>query len=175
MDYDRLLDFCTTLKQRELVRAVDACHGNVANACRMLGWEGAGTVYRRMFRQVKERAAKAGVTDGASNMKGQAPVGFTVKRHSARFDKEGNAAGGWLITEPTKQQAWDAFEQSCNDLAENIKGIAKPVPAPEYADSDLLTVIPIGDPHFGMMSWAEETGENFDLAIAEKLTVNAVD
>ena len=57
MDYDRLLDFCTTLKQRELVRAVDACHGNVANACRMLGWEGAGTVYRRMFRQVKERAA----------------------------------------------------------------------------------------------------------------------
>ena len=53
MDYDRLLDFCTTLKQRELVRAVDACHGNVANACRMLGWEGAGPFTGACSGQVK--------------------------------------------------------------------------------------------------------------------------
>lgn len=175
MDYDRLLEFCTTTKQQELIKAIDACHGNVTNAVKMLGWEGAVTNYSRTFRQIQERAAKAGHSPSASNMRGEAPVGFTVKRHSARFDKEGNAAGGWLITEPTKKQAWEAFEQSCNDLVENMKGLAKPVAVPKATESSLLTVIPIGDPHFGMMSWAEETGENFDLAIAERLTVNAVD
>lgn len=175
MDTDRLLEFCNTDKQRELIKAIDIAHGNVSNAVRLLKWDGATTNYCRMFRKVQERAAKAGYSPEASNMRGGAPAGFMVKRHSARFDKEGNAAGGWLISEPTKQQAWEAFEAACTDLVENMKGLAKPKPAPIHANSDLLTVIPLGDPHFGMMSWAAETGENFDLEIAETLTVNAVD
>ena len=175
MDYQRLLEFCNTDRQEELVRAVEAGDGTIAEAVRLLGWEGASTNYRRMFRDVLARASKSGYAPDSSNMRGDAPAGFTVKRHSARFDRDGNAAGGWLITEPTKTQAWEAFEQSCNDLVENMKGLAEPAPAPAYADSDLLTVVPLGDPHFGMMSWAAETGENFDLEIAERITVNAVD
>ena len=175
MDYDRLLEFCKTKKQQDLIGAIDVCNGNVVNALKLLKWDGAATNYQRTFREIKARAALAGYAPQASNMKGGAPDGYLVKRHSARFDKDGNPAGGWLITEPTKQKAWEAFEQSCADLVENMKGLAKPVPVPRYADADLLTVIPIGDPHFGMLSWAAETGENFDLEIAERLTVNAVD
>ena len=33
----------------------------------------------------------------------------------------------------------------------------------------------MGDPHFGMYAWAEEAGDDFDTAIAEKLTTGAVD
>src|SRR3546814_14184278 len=50
-----------------------------------------------------------------------------------------------------------------------------PIPAPEFHDERLLTVLPLGDPHFGMRAWAAETGENFDLATAERLTFAAVD
>jgi len=175
MDYDKLLEFCTTAKQQELVRAVDICNGNVANACRLLKWDGAGTIYRRMFRQIKAAAAKSGYAPESSNMKGGAPDGYAVKRHSARFDKDGNAAGGWLISEPTKEQAWEAFTEAANDVVVQLKGLSKPTPAPKYTDEDLLTVIPMGDPHFGLLSWAMETGEDFDLEIAERLTFNAVD
>lgn len=39
----------------------------------------------------------------------------------------------------------------------------------EYIDPDTCTIIPIADPHFGMHSWAPETGVDYDLKIAEKV------
>jgi hypothetical protein len=39
----------------------------------------------------------------------------------------------------------------------------------------LLTVIPMGDPHFGMYSWAREAGDDFDTEKARALTLGAVD
>lgn len=52
---------------------------------------------------------------------------------------------------------------------------SKTVKAPRYADNDLLACYVMGDPHFGMYAWAEETGADFDLKIAERLTRGAVD
>lgn len=39
---------------------------------------------------------------------------------------------------------------------------------------DLLTVYPIGDPHVGMYAWDEETGDNWDLRIAEQVHCDAM-
>jgi hypothetical protein len=49
------------------------------------------------------------------------------------------------------------------------------VAPPAHHDKDLLTLIPMGDPHFGLLAWAREVGDNFDLKIAEDLTFAAVD
>jgi len=38
-----------------------------------------------------------------------------------------------------------------------------------------LTVYPIGDPHIGMYAWAEETGDDWDLTIAERVHCGAMD
>lgn len=46
---------------------------------------------------------------------------------------------------------------------------------PQVSDNDLLACYVMGDPHMGMYSWAEETGSDFDLKIAERLTRGAVD
>jgi hypothetical protein len=43
---------------------------------------------------------------------------------------------------------------------------ALPIAPPEYADADLMTVIPIADAHIGMMAWGEETGQDNDTKIA---------
>lgn len=40
--------------------------------------------------------------------------------------------------------------------------------------TDLLTVYPIGDPHIGMYSWAPETGDDWDLDIAERVHCGAM-
>lgn len=47
-----------------------------------------------------------------------------------------------------------------------------PLPAVRHA-KNLLAVYPMGDPHLGMYSWAEETGQDFDLDIAEHHLVQA--
>lgn len=168
----KLFDYVKTETEGKALKAIVEC-GSCVAADAALGQEKSYSSAK--LNQVRRRAAKEGYAPDASNMSGGAPVGFMVKRHSARFDKEGNAAGGWLISEPTKEQAWEAFTQAANDAAEQLKGLSKPTPAPEYADDDLLTVIPMGDPHFGLLAWAKETGEAFDLDIAERLTFNAVD
>lgn len=49
------------------------------------------------------------------------------------------------------------------------------IKAPHYSETDLLACYVMGDPHFGMYAWAEETGADFDLKIAERLTRGAVD
>jgi hypothetical protein len=41
--------------------------------------------------------------------------------------------------------------------------------------ADLLCVYPQGDPHIGLLAWAEESGEPFDLKIAEELMCGAID
>jgi hypothetical protein len=50
----------------------------------------------------------------------------------------------------------------------------KPIPAPPARLKELLTVYPIGDHHTAMYSWAEETGEDYDIKTAERLLVSAV-
>jgi hypothetical protein len=56
-----------------------------------------------------------------------------------------------------------------------MKGLCPLVACPADADSDLLAVYPMGDPHFGLYSYAEESGDNFDLVIAERITCEAID
>lgn len=154
---------------KRTVAAVRSAGGNHTAAAEIIG------VDRRTVADRLKVAARRGFTGDASNMEAGAPAGFTVKRHSARFDKEGKPAGGWLISEPTKEEAWETFVAATLDVAENLKGLSRPTPAPTFCDKDLLTVIPMGDPHFGLLSWAKETGADFDLEIAERLTFNAVD
>lgn len=51
------------------------------------------------------------------------------------------------------------------DALQSLPAIA-PTPAPEYADSDLLTVYPLADVHIGLMAWGKETGADYDTKIA---------
>lgn len=50
-----------------------------------------------------------------------------------------------------------------------------PIRVPRLTLADKLAVYPWGDPHFGQYSWADETGDDYDLNIAQKLHFDAVD
>lgn len=167
----KLFDYCTP-RQREVLEAYEA-HGNGATAALALNTD--RTYPDKVLRDVKRKAALKGYAPDASNVKGFAPDGFAVKRLSARFDKDGEAAGGWVISEPTKEKALEALQAACEAVLEQSRGQLPLVAPPAVCDADLLTVIPVGDPHFGLMTWAAETGDNFDLKIAERLTFDAVD
>lgn len=168
---ENLLQYATP-RQREILEAVIA-HGGSRAAGRALGID--ITYPSAVYAAVKKKAALGGYAPGASNIAAVSPDGFNVKRLSARFNSEGKPAGGWLISEPDKDRQMEALKQAVADTVADMRGLSQPTPAPEFADADLLTVIPLGDPHFGMLAWAKESGDDFDLEIAERLTVNAVD
>lgn len=103
------------------------------------------------------------------------PEGFAVKGVSTYYDSEGKPRGQWV-----KSRADDAQrERMIREFMEGLAGgAAKYTPMeapPTHCDDDLLAVYPLGDPHFGLYAWGEETGENFDLDEADRVTKGGID
>lgn len=110
------------------------------------------------------RAARLrGIEPGAITR--PAPDGHRVKGVSTLTDGSGNILQQWIKT----TQDGLSFEQiveAIRDGLDDYRGTAVPAPPPVATDEDLLTVYPLPDWHVGLLAWAEETGENYDLAIA---------
>ncbi len=107
------------------------------------------------------------------------PKGHHVKGLSTYLGREGEVAGQWIKTdiERARREAL-ALEALRAEMAE-YRGIGalplRPVEAASYAAIDKQTSILLGDPHIGMLSWHLETGEDFDLKIAQAYMSAAAD
>lgn len=73
-------------------------------------------------------------------------------------------------------------ESNALDIAEAIKGAfadfqpaATVTPAPDSPANDLLSFVPANDWHIGMYAWGSETGQNWDLKIAERTIGESLD
>ena len=81
----------------------------------------------------------------------------------------------WVKSSADDEQREAIIRASVAALSEDCKGLAPLVDKPAQTMADLLAVYPLGDPHFGMYAWAKEAGDDFDLDIARRLTLGAVD
>jgi hypothetical protein len=100
------------------------------------------------------------------------PAGHNVKGVSTLIGPGGEIKQQWIKTTAQDQQRehWlAAVRQICAELEPLV-----PAPAPVRCLEDLLTVYPFGDPHVGMLAWERDSGENFDLKIAEHRLVSAM-
>lgn len=93
------------------------------------------------------------------------PEGHVVKGVSALLGPDGRVTQQWVKTREgaDAQAAVDAIKAAFADWPI----AADPVLGPETADADLLTLFPCNDWHIGMFAWGRETGENWDLKVAE--------
>lgn len=160
-----------TPRQIEYIDALNTS-GSVRAAGVLLGIDHAAI--HRGIQSVRVKAAQHGYSPD-HDMTRVVPDGFKVKGVSTYYDSEGQARGQWVKSAADNDRRAQILAEVCEAILEDSHGAYAPSVAPEHSDADLLTVIPMGDPHFGMLSWAEETGENFDLKIAERVTFAAVD
>lgn len=100
------------------------------------------------------------------------PEGHSVKGESALVDADGRVLQKWVKTRN---------EYSPSDVAEILKsafaefdGRAVPMPAPADGDEHLLTLVPCNDWHINLLTWARETGVNWDLYLAERAIGGAI-
>ncbi|MBY3434795.1 hypothetical protein [Rhizobium laguerreae] len=101
------------------------------------------------------------------------PDGHAVKGVSALVDADGRTIQQWVKTR---------LEPSAIDIAETLKAAfvgyepaAIPTPAPDHVQEELVTLIPCNDWHVGMFAWSQETDENWDLKIAERVIGRGID
>jgi hypothetical protein len=97
------------------------------------------------------------------------PDNFHLSKASVMQRADGTTVVQWSSWEPERVAQWEATKAA---IVEHVNTYVKPSPAPPapVVDwiEDQLSVYNLGDPHIGMMAWAAEVGESFDLKIAER-------
>ena len=97
------------------------------------------------------------------------PPAFLLDRVSTMQRGDGSAVVQWASYRRDAVERFDACKAA---IAEHVAAFVRPplspVEAPAMTDADRLVVYPLGDPHIGMLAWAGEVGESFDLKTAER-------
>lgn len=170
MPIDQKLYALATDRQKEFLEAIEQ-YGSATAANKALGL--ANDKVSSAMRRLRAYAARVGYAPGHFES-GTAP-GFAMGKVTIQRAADGSVERTWERQSPSAEQTLDALREAVAGILEPSFACLPPVAAPSVCDADLLTVIPVGDPHFGLLTWSEEVGENFDLKIAERLTFDAVD
>jgi hypothetical protein len=116
---------------------------------------------------VKAEWAKTRVA-GADDPPTAIPDTMYLKKASVMQRADGTTVIQWSSY---SQEEVDRFESIKAAVVEHVATYTRPLApaaAPTTTDADLLVAYPLGDPHIGMLAWANEVGESFDLKIAER-------
>ncbi len=131
--------------------------------------------------------AKSSVNEAIATYRKEA-----ARRGHAPGHFDDGVAPGYLMGKVTVQRGpsgvervWERQSPDADAQAERLQAIKagllegleplEPLAPPAHTDDDLLTVYPQGDPHAGLYSWKDETGQAFDLVEFERVTKAAID
>lgn len=186
----------TPLTDEELldaVRALHAANGVKADAARALNLD-RGTYRHRLevaarrgllgtdpvlpgfeIREVTTRRGRDGDKIGETIRQGpereahpfEPPEGMQLAFGTYQRDADGNVIQDWVRYKPGQMTVEQVINIARKALTE-FEPAAHPRPAPTVSE-DRLTLIPCADWHVNLLAWSRETGENWDLKIAEKV------
>ena len=168
---DEKLKTFATETQAKYIDAINE-HGNAAKAAKALGVVHSSIC--RSMASLRKSAAIRGYSP-EHDLTHAVPSPLVLRGTSTLYGGDGKVLIQWVKTKLDAQQVAEAIRDFVADLVQDAKGLAKPIAPPKLVMEDLLTVYPMGDPHFGMYAWGKESGEDFDLDTAEKLTCAAID
>lgn len=163
---DPALDEFGTPIQRERLAAV-RLHGGLRAAARALGID-----YKSLHQSiaaVKLKAAKRGYAPG-HDYTHPVPDGFNVRGVSTYYDRDGKPIGQWVKSSADDAAREAMFKAACEAAFEEIPRL-DPIERPAAAAGALCNLYTMTDCHVGMLAWGKETGEPWDLDIAEATLV----
>lgn len=167
-DKQLILKYAVTDRQREMLQAWVDCPSSRSAAKRANTDDG---TLQRAIRACKKRAAKF---ERVEHLGSSQPDGFAIKKVSNfvdyRDNPEGDVKFGWVISNQDAERQMELMREAIKAMSDELPRLPA-IKSPKLANSNLLNLYVITDYHFGMMSWAEETGEDWDMAIAENLLV----
>lgn len=99
------------------------------------------------------------------------PEGQALRAQSVLTDADNRVLLTWHKTDRDAEARLAAMKAAVDAFKEEIPRAA-PVAAPAYVADDLLNQFVVTDSHFGMLAWHEETGDDYDLRIAERLLLD---
>ena len=167
---DHKLKQWATARQCEIIDAVNT-EGSGRKAAIYLGVD--KSYVNRSIKAVQKRAAMAGYSPD-HNLTHAVPDGFRLKGASTLYNADGEVTAQWVKSAVDQQRQQEIIKETISAFTGEIEP-RKPVKSPAVTNQDILTAYLIGDAHIGMLAWGEETGEDFDSAIASRDILAAAD
>lgn len=164
-----LLPHCISDKERKILQSVIKC-GTLRAASRDAS-EAYTTVHRTLNR-VKVRAGTQGSVPELGIEKPFPGTGNIAKGYSRYF--RADDGGYWIKTDVPLSQRLAIAEASIAAMREEIKPLEPiKIDNKHTQPDDLCNVYFLTDIHIGALSWAKETGQDWDIGIAEQTVIDA--
>jgi hypothetical protein len=159
-----LLQFCETERQAEILKAVIE-YGSNNQASFKLG------IARQTVDGAVNRVKRLAEIKGWSpehDMTRPVPDSFVVRGVSTYYNKDGKASGQWVKSRLDDDKFQELLQSAIEGFKDDLPRVSLINPPP-LGNDNLLNCYVITDYHLGMLSWSEETGEDWDIQIAEDL------
>ncbi len=162
---EHLLKYCDSDQQK---RVIEAC---IENGTKREAATAIGITERNIFKCLQIVRAKAALAGECPerDLDYPLPYGQTIKGTSTLVDKRtGQSKLQWVKTTVDEEAKAELQRQAIEALKSELPAY-EPVAFKATTVSDLATVYTLTDCHVGMRSWAQETGADWDLEIAERV------
>jgi hypothetical protein len=163
---EKLMQYGTE-REREYYLAV-VKHGSNRKAAEALGC--ARRSVDKGIQNIKAKAARQGYAP-EHDMIRTAPDGFHVKGASTYYKQTETTPAQWVKTNIDYERQQELMREFIAGMCEEIPQTPAIEHSGKVCNSDLLNCYVITDYHLGALSWAPETGADWDLEIAEATLV----
>ena len=165
---EELYKYCTP-RQREVLEAIERL-GSARAASAELGINIGGA--SETYTAVKRKAAKFGYAP-EHDFTRPVPDGFIAKGVSTYYNAEGKPSGQWVKASLSHEALVDAMREAIEGFKGDIDQ-ASPIVAPVASDEHLCNLYTFTDYHLGMLAWHKEGGSDWNISIAERTIIAAL-
>ena len=170
MDLKSLKQFATE-RQGQIIDAVIK-HGSQAKAATALGINSRGL--ERTLKRAREQASKRGWSP-EHNMNYPTPSTHVAKGISTYYDLQtGEPLRQWVKSDLKKESLVADLQGVADGLSQELTKYKKLPFKPDKGVKERLATVIIGDAHIGMLVKRNYGGGDWDLSIAEKVTLQAI-
>jgi hypothetical protein len=169
MNVDPALKQWATPRQAEIIDAINI-HGGQYKAAKALGIRLNNV--EKALRRARKRASIHGYAPG-HGLNHPAPPGRFVPKTTVHFGANGEVKNEWVRFNIADEAWLESVQEAVESFVEGVPQVITPQ-IPKNFQTDIVPWIQIGDAHLGMLAHAAETGQNFDLKIAERELCGAI-
>lgn len=128
-------------------------------------------INRRTYQRRLAAIVKRGYAP-AHDMTHTVPDGYKVKGVSTLYRGD-EVVMQWIKSSEDAERQAALLREAVQAMVEDLPRLPRRKAEGKY-NAKLMACYPIGDAHIGMLAWGEECGEDWDLAIAERIQCGAV-
>jgi hypothetical protein len=161
----KILEWATETQRRHIEAILNS--GSIQAAGRALKIN--PSVISRSLSAVMGKAAIAGYSP-QHDMNKTVPSGYIVKGVSTYYDEDGKPRGQWVKSSLEQNQRELIIREAFESMAQDLPRL-KPSKPPKVSVNELCNLYVMTDCHVGMLAWHKESGDDWDLKIAEKTLV----